>query len=297
MSRLEAYLDYHAAMVALGDLDPQYPALRYVAARFELNTEQRYWLAWLFATTYCVPTAFYMYNEFPDYENVDVARLARWWGANRARCLFQSDRLRVKTTNQFVPAFESYRALAQPTQEAWWYGCRAPRPDASYDAAFAQAGQLWQFGRYSLFLYLEAVAALTGFPMVPTGLDLRHAESSRNGLCYALGLDGWLTGHDYGRTTLAAGELRALQARFPAVLAAAQERAPGSTVWSVETSLCAFKKLQRGTRWLGYYVARQAEEIRKMERAVPEGVCWDVLWDFRRGHFAPELTAGEPCSV
>ena len=81
------YFDYHLRMMAVGDIDPQNLALRYICNRFELNLEQRYWLAFLFGCTYCAPTVYYIYNEFPDFENVDVDRLERWWQENKKKCL------------------------------------------------------------------------------------------------------------------------------------------------------------------------------------------------------------------
>ena len=106
------YLTYHVESSKAKDIDPSNDALRYVADRFELNIEQRYWLAFLFATCYSATNVYYIYNEFPDYENVDVGRLQRWWDENRDRTLFQTDRLRVKTQNRFVETFVSYQMLS-----------------------------------------------------------------------------------------------------------------------------------------------------------------------------------------
>jgi hypothetical protein len=77
------YIDYHIQSSNAKDIDPSNDCLKYVADRFELNIEQRYWLAFLFATCYSATTVYYIYNEFPDYENVDVGRLQRWWDSNR----------------------------------------------------------------------------------------------------------------------------------------------------------------------------------------------------------------------
>ena len=63
----------------------------------------------------------------------------------------------------------------------------------TYDAIFADVGKrLYFFGRYSNFMYLETIYNLTKFPMWPTGLNLREARTSRNGLCYALGREDWV---------------------------------------------------------------------------------------------------------
>lgn len=292
--RLKEYLAYHRAMLESGDMDPAYAALLYVCRRFELNPEQRYWLAWLYAASYCGATAFYAYNEFPDAEVVDPGRLARWWAANRHRLVFQTDRRWVRSRNQFCAMFDSYRAeWAGGTQAGWFSLCKGPTPEATYDAAMLQCGRLYQFGRFALFLYLEAVHTLTGLPMSPTGLDLADSESSRNGLCYACGLDGLLTGTAHGRpgARLKPNELRSLDARFRDVLDAARAQDTPDTrptnVWNVETSLCAFRKFKLGKRYVGYYLDREHDEIARYERAVPEGVYWKTLWDHRAENLQP----------
>lgn len=289
MTREDDYIAYHVAMTEIGDLDPAYPIMLYVCDRYEFNPEQRYWLAFLYSACYSVPTAFYIWNEFPDFENIDLGRMQRWWASNRPRLLFQTDRRWTRSRNQFVPMVASYQEFVGPaTQEDRFAAMLSPSPRSSYDAVYRAAGSIASMGRYTLFLYLEALQALTGLPIEPTGLDLRNSESSRNGLCYCCGLDHLLTGHDYGRTVVPLEEYPRLESEFDRILGRVRSEHPQtfSTVWSVETSLCAYKKIHRGTRYLGYYIDRQHDEIAHMQAAVPEGVDWSPLWDFRRGHFA-----------
>lgn len=271
MNRRQQFIDYHQASRSVGDIDPQNACLTYLANRFELNEEQRHWLAFLFGCTYSAPTVFYIYNEFPDFENVNVARLHRWWSDNKHRCLFQTDRLRVKTGDLFVETFRSYRALLQGrSQSETFAGLRHLTPEGNYGAAWAWSSGIRNFGRFSLFIYLELVHELTKFKMAPHRLDVANALSSRNGLCYALGLD-----HLVDRK-LREMTIDSLEEDFRLLCNELDDRA-----WSVETTLCAFKKHLRGKRWVGYYLDRQHDEIAKMQRAVPLGVCWDVLWQYR----------------
>ncbi len=108
--RLDQYLKYHRKSAEVGDIDPAHSMLLYVCERFELNTEQRYWLAFLYAMTYCGASVYYVYNEFPDFENLDRGRLERWWGGGgRDAIICQTDRRWCRSNNQFVDAVESYR--------------------------------------------------------------------------------------------------------------------------------------------------------------------------------------------
>lgn len=283
MSRLAEYVAYHRESAAAGDIDPSYAMLRYVADRFELNDEQRYWLAFIYGLTYCGASVFYVYNEFPDFESVDSGRLQRWWDdRGRASIICQTDRRWVRSGNQFVPAVESYRRwIGRGTQgEHFAALTQAATPEARYDEVYRAATRLHSFGQFSLFLYLEALHTITPVDLAPTDLDLDVAHSCRNGLCYAYGYDQWLTPAE-ARTP--AGAHAAIREAWDDVRhRLAEAVSPAPNVWNVETTLCAYKKYKRGSRYIGYYLDRQASEVAKMQQRVPDGVAWRVLWDFRR---------------
>jgi|TARA_R100000482_G_scaffold122540_1_gene70463 hypothetical protein len=282
------YLTYHVESSKAKDIDPSNDALRYVADRFELNVEQRYWLAFLFGTCYSATNVYYIYNEFPDYENVDVGRLQRWWDTNRDRTLFQTDRLRVKTQNRFVETFVSYRDLLNGmTQEEYFEGLKQPTRQNTYDNAFRDLSGIRNFGRFTMFIYLEMVNVLTGFDLEPTHLDLANAESCRNGLVYHLGKMELDT---HGKKTrLTKKQLGYLQYEFQMLKShVGTYDIAHRNIWNIETTLCAYKKYRRGKRYVGYYIERMRKEINKMEGNVPTGVDWSVLWDFRRETYDPK---------
>lgn len=113
MDRIDEYVTYHCNSSRALDIDPQVEAIAYLCERFELNEEQRYWLCFLFATNYCVPTTYFMYNEFPDYGTVDTGRMSRWWERNKAKLIFQTDRRWIKMKDCMVAVYESYRAFVE----------------------------------------------------------------------------------------------------------------------------------------------------------------------------------------
>jgi hypothetical protein len=281
MNKFMPYKQYHAESMKAGDIDPSYEMLRYVCKRFELNTEQRFWLAFLYATCYCGPTVYYIYNEFPDYENVDVGRLERWWFANKSRMIFQSDRLWVRSKNQFVQIFTSYRdLLGGQTQEGKYRQLKIGTKEMNYMAAWQEFSKVYQFGRFAMFLYLEAVHVVTEFPMTPNFLDMREAESCRNGLAYAIEKTSFVNHFDERK--LSKNELNYLQWEFNKLADEMVAEDRKNDIWNIETSLCAYKKYRIGKRHIGYYLDRQHKEIDSMQKKVPEGVCWDVLWDYRK---------------
>lgn len=275
------YAEYHAKSLKIGDVDPSYEMLLYVCDRFELSIEQRYWLAFLYSTCYCGPTVFYMYNEFPDFEMVDVGRLERWWKSNKSRLLFQTDRRWIRSNDQFVEMFVSYRnLLGHFNQEKFFANLRPPkRPDSQvapyihYEAAYMACHQIKQMGRFSLFLYLEAVAVVTGLKILPRSMPINSAEACKRGLEYAIwGKETGDKSPEYKRW---------LQKKFDELV---QElsRDGISNVWKIETTLCAYGKYRLAKRYIGYYLDRQGAEIARMQEQAPEGVDWSVLWDYRK---------------
>ncbi len=275
------YINYHIRSSEAKDIDPSNDCLRYISDRFELNIEQRYWLAFLFGTCYSATTVYYIYNEFPDFENVDVERLKRWWNENKQNTLFQTDRLRVKTQNKFVETFESYKNLiGATTQENYFLSLKQPTPQMTYDNCYEDLIGIKNFGRFTMFIYLEMINVLTGYDLEPTYLDLKNAESCRNGLVYHLGHNELDTHGTKKRLT--PKQINYLQYHFKQLKEEIGTLDIQHTnIWNIETTLCAFKKYNKGKRYVGYYIDRQKSEILKMQQAISTGVDWDVLWDFR----------------
>jgi hypothetical protein len=243
--------------------------------------EQRYWLAFLFGTCYCAPTVYYIYNEFPDYSTVDVNRLKKWWDQNKSKLIFQTDRQRVRSNDQFVDSFISYRNIVGKTQENHFSAFKSNEPTRTYSNALKSMSEVYSFGRFTMFIYLEMVSVLTNCKMIPNDLDLKNAESCRNGLALALGRkdlfthfnDKKLNETDYFDLYYGLNQIEAEIEKM---------NINHKSMFAIETTLCAYKKAKLGKRYIGYYIDRNREEIEKMSKNIPNGVDWSVLWDFRK---------------
>jgi hypothetical protein len=112
--------------------------------------------------------------------------------------------------------------------------------------------------------------------------DYSGSRSHRNGLLYALGkeecIDAKLSATQYDFLEKAASDLLdRVKNELPEHLRYKAD------FFAMETCLCSFKKLFRKSRgrYLGYYLDRQAEEIRKVENDGWNGIYWKPLWDAR----------------
>jgi hypothetical protein len=107
--------------------------------------------------------------------------------------------------------------------------------------------------------------------------DQEGSRSHRNGLLMALGLDDWYD------QTITPTQIEYLNSNAYDILREVREDFPNTDYFDMETCLCSFKKLfrVRNGRYLGYYLDRQAEEIRQCERDGWFGIDWQPFWDFR----------------
>lgn len=285
-ARWQGFKVYHAAAMAVDEIDPASPMLKYIAEKLNLNIEEKFWLAWLYSACYSAPTAFFMLKNLPSSEKISSAEMKNWWRKNKNNLLFESDRRYVKNRNEFPRMFESYREYTKGGQLKTFLHLQQSDEQKTYDKIFYDVKEkLYYFSRYSVFTYLEAIYNLTKFPMQATGLNLREARTSRNGLCYALKKDDWV--RISGKSAcLSAKQFKYLQRQLEKLYAELISEYPHvpTTYWNLETSLCAWYKFFRAKRYFGYYIDRQMEEIIKMEKMNPRA-DFQLLWDFRREHF------------
>lgn len=295
IDRYKGFLLYHVTGMRMDEIDPAAPMLRYIADNLKLDTEQRLWLAYLYGACYSAPTAYYMFVNLPRIQEITDSFIAEWWQKHKPFLVFESDRLKAKTQNQFPKMLMSYKAFAGDSEAASFRAFMSGSPYANYDRLFEYLlDNLYYFGRFSLFNYLEAVHNLTDLPLLASGVDLKTALSSRNGLCFVLGKDEWVRRPTSGKVSLDQWQYQYLQSELTTLHDNLKRRYPHipTTYWNLETALCAYKKLFFATRYVGYYIDRQMSEIGKMQKLSPHGADWRALWRFRREHFNP-LALGE----
>ena len=296
MDRIDNYLKYHADSSRVMDIDIQVEAIDFLCrSRFRLTREQRLWLSFLFATTYCMATAWYVFRRVPTFDCMTPDELERWWQDERQGLLFQTDRAWIRSRNQFCEVVATYRAFVEKY---------SPRAHSQFEALSAVMApgrtpqerygllvrdtHIFQFGRFAMFLYSELLFH-AGLPVQPV-LDLAEARSVRNGVVFAMGLERTAYAGRNGREATPE-ELATLTAGLERIVAAVQglDILPRHrSLWSVETTLCAYKKWHLGKRYVGYYVERTIREVVKMQRLHP-GFDFGPLVDFARRQY-PEQT-------
>jgi len=282
-NRKESFINWFGWSLKIEDCDPSLFMTNYFFDRFEYNKEQQLWLVWLYGTTYYWPTAYIIWNEFPDMELVGVDRLKEWNNDNYSRLRYQTD---TKWNKGHLPAqFLSYKEwVGERTQREAFAPHITDDPIKNFYNLWEVANGWHKFGRYSSWFYLQTLKQCTEIPLDTDSLwlhDFSGSRSHRNGLCYAVARDEWVD-QKLDQTQLdflnseAAEMLAEVKHRFPDV-------AHKADYFAMETCLCSYKKLfrKRNGRYLGYYLDRQAEEIKKVEQDNWYGIDWSPMWQGR----------------
>ena len=249
------------------DCDPSMWMFNRLHERYEPNIEQKLWLAWLYGNSYWAPTAWVIFQEFPDQDLVDPQRLDNWHSKNWRKLRYQTD---CKWSKGHLPKmYESYHN---------WLDGRLQQDLITNDYEhMQQESQKWfKFGRYSSFFYLQTVSETCGYTFDASNLllsDHNGSRSHRNGLLISMGnFDG-------------------IDARFDDAGYRDLERygrqikdEVGCSNFQLETMLCSYKKLAREkqSRYIGYYTDRQKEEIDKTASDGWNGIDWSPWFDARK---------------
>lgn len=282
-NRKQAFIEWYAWSLKYGDCDPPIWLLNYLFKRYEHNVEQKLWIAWIYGTTYHLPTAWVIWNEFPDFELVGLDRLKQWNNENYKRLRYQTD---TKYNKGFLPQqFESYKNwIGNKTQVEKFEELK------TFDNVWNSViKNLYKFGRYSTWFYMQTLNECVGLNLIPKDLkldDYSGSKSHRNGLCYALGLDEWIN-KKLNKTETEHLETESIQIQNTIKT---KYKLSGNP-YKMETALCSFKKIFRKKqgRYLGYYLDRQAEEIAQVQADGWKGIEWDVFWQARTETLHPDL--------
>ena len=281
----EIFVRWYSWSVKYRDCDPSVWLTNYLNERYEHNDEERIWLCWLYGNTYYLPTSWVLKNEFPDYELATVDRITWWNDSNYKRLRYQTD---TKYNKGHLPAmFASYQNfIGKRKQREVLESFYGDNEKQNFDNLWgAIIKNYHKFGRYTTWFYMQHLKHTAGIKIEPTSLmlnDYSGSRSHRNGLCYALGKQDWIN------TKLTAQEYEWLEKESEEIILELRETYPEYAnqfdAFTMETCLCSFKKIFRehSSRYLGYYLDRQADEIKQVASDGWYGIEWEVLWQSRQ---------------
>lgn len=265
-----------------------------IADALELDTEGRYWLAWLNANTQNPVTSLMLLQAAPRPRDAEHA--IDLWRSHYAHLDWDTDRRYQKA--RFEDAVRGYLAATD---------CSCSLPQHKY---FRSAGGDWpgwwerasalpSMGRLSTWSYLEYLRILLGPSVVPDAdtlmlEDIQGSRSHRNGLALMLGRDEWIVDKQLG-------EPGATDARYdPVILEYLGEKAHllydsarmriglQTDLLSLESALCTYKGWHKpNRRYPGVYNDMLYNRLVSAENRW--GKRFGIIWDARRAALPDRL--------
>ena len=242
--RMDEFVDYHIR----GDCECNGVLLKAWADKHKLSKEDRFLLSYLFAITYCVGTAIILYLK-----RQEVLGNTRCFVDNHKQTLlFQSDRKYIKMKDSFFECLSNYDNKSHFIT------------DETIDLnKGVQEVEGWKnFGRFSAFLFLETYVALTGVKFKNMdSIEWLQGATVTSGMLNLFGFDKSADYWDKNKKLPSNITKEMLDKMLCIVQANIKARGGDDNASVVETSLCAYRKHYKGSRYNGYYLDRQLEEL------------------------------------
>lgn len=272
-----------------GYIDTDTHLLGEFAEALDLSVPSKISLAFLYSTCYNVPTACFLQGLLGPIKDWNRNQIQTHWDEYKQGMIFQTDRKWVKIANQFVDLCMDFKDKMYPFSTGL-------KPYAySFDAMYDAFSQLKNQGRVSTYIFIDGLIA-TGImkPCMPERFDWNNGQTCTEGMLHALGMDEAVEYFDKGRHKLKPKVISYLDSKLLQLIDELRDEGlPEDYVCDYESNLCAYRKYFKGTMYNGYYIDRQLEELRKLQKQIPSwGNLWEYLFQLRKAVY-PSSMLGE----
>lgn len=268
--RISEFCAYHRD----GDGECNNVVLKAWADNHGLDFQQRYELAYFFSITYCAESAIILFLSKKQV----FSHISDWVKQNKQFLVFQSDRKYIRMKDSFEKCLRGFenrsdgRIFLEEVSESGTILLSKAVP----------AVCSWElFGRFSAYVFIETFAALTGIPVENAKMDWKKNTTATSGIMNVYGLDNAAEAWDKTKKLLV--PLEQLDIMLMKLQMAISISGGSTNVTEIETSLCAYRKFYKGSRYNGYYLDRMLEEIYKMQAKYPE-ISAELL-EIRKANF------------
>lgn len=244
--RIQEFAVYHRD----GDGECNAILLREYANRHNLSRRERFDLAFFFSITYCCESGIILLanKEQIQYYQAEFEQLKR-------DMIFQSDRKYIKMKDRFKKLLDFWRVHLQKYDTYKWFIDGV----LNLDTAISDVEKWYMFGRFSAFLFLETYATLLDAEVSNTCIDWINGDTATSGLLNLFGDDSYA--NEFDKNGILKISIKEMNTRFNQVASAIEETGGDTNTTKMETSLCAYRKFHKGTRYNGYYLDRMLEEL------------------------------------
>ena len=286
MDRLEEFVKYHNGC----DGECNGILLAAWADSRGLSDEDRFDLAFFYATVYNIPSAIFMLME---RDNI-ISDPDGWCGRNKGRLIFQSDRRYMRCNNALE---RTLRHFAVNLAGGERYVCATVNNGRIETERAIELCQGWpNFGRFGAYLFTETLTYLLHLESANAPrFDFRNGATATSGLMNLFGFDKEADEFDRRRRIPESMSIEQLDGLLATIADAVEESGGNADYSCLETSLCAYRKFFKGSRYNGFYLDRQLEELVTYPSINPESCSYiNDLYELRSELF-PWQMLGECC--
>lgn len=249
--RIDEFLKYHRD----GDGECNGILLKACADSYNLNEDERFYLALFYAITYCIPSSFKMLKE-RDYIYTNPQSYAK---KNKDKLIFQSDRRYMRCNNLFEKTL-NWLTSSGSLRESFEKDCISNR-NIDIQKAIDHVRQWTSFGRFASYLFIETLVYLFGYDHTNTRFDWNNGDTATSGMLNLLCCDKEADYFDKNDRLPSNVNIDLLDLNLQKLIKAINATGGNDNISCIETSLCAYRKFFKGSRYNGYYLDRQLEEI------------------------------------
>ena len=249
--------------------------------------DDRVWWCLLYSSCYCMGSAMVMMNEL-DYKTVTDDEIDKFWLEHKKRLIFQSDRRYIKNMNQFTIIAKEF--LQRSNRKPWEYISQfiTDDPETTYKQLYKEVGSWRYYGRFGIILFIFNLCKLfKDVEVESTDYDWKNGATTTSAVFHARYEDDKAVAFDAKEYRLTDDDIKVLDATLLVIIDALKKENPNKN-WNVvyvSSDLCSFRKLFKASRYLGFYIDRQQEEIEFLEKTYPEyQQMWDFVWEERAKH-------------
>jgi hypothetical protein len=267
--RMKEFVWYHLN----GDGDCNGQVLRVYAQTHKLTLQDVLDLTYFYATTYCCASAIFMMQ---NRERI-IMNYEDFADEYKKKLIFQSDRKYVRMLDNFKGMLATWVFQLSKGGERF-HDIYTNNGIVDTKKVLSHAEKWFFFSRFSAYLFMETYCDIMNYGAThASGLDYEgDSMTFAGGLFYCFGMDDEaLYVQKYHKLPIDRDTFESL---IQEVQHEVRKAGGDDNFTKLETSLCAYEKFFKGTRYNGYYADRQLEEVVKM-REIPEfaAACDEVL--------------------
>ncbi len=224
-----------------------------------MDREQTLWFCLIFGTTYQSEMSWVIYNQFPNFWDIDLEKMQQWNSANMSRQKYARDCKYNK--GRITDQVASMREVIGPylSIENFFDSVLGKDEDRNFKEVYTVVKEnFYKFGRMTTWLLCQTLYETAGLPVKPSTMLASDPSSwsVRSGLMYVYGRDDMIEAKDknvrmskadlawvdYKEHELLAKSLEFLGSDYNGML----------TYYTLESHLCQYKKLMLGGDYAGH---------------------------------------------